>query len=212
MGCCDTRMDKVHKGFKESKNPDMTEAQLIYRKNSDFMLPELKIYYKKHQKGKDIAHISLVDRVLTLENCEFLAFLITELLNIESLVLQNNSIGPEGIKSIAKSLETAKNLKKLRITHNKLQNNGLDSLVSSVSVLTEIEEIDLRFNDFDSSKVFKKLASLSKLRVLSLQGNPINKSNVFEIQNSFKSSLETIIEFSALSDEETKELEKNTLE
>uniref|UniRef100_A0A1I8IKK2 Roc domain-containing protein n=1 Tax=Macrostomum lignano TaxID=282301 RepID=A0A1I8IKK2_9PLAT len=106
-------------------------------------------------------------RTLELSNTGLFAFpqeLVERLLNIETLILDDNNLTTEGFPTCFKDL--------VSLTSLSVRNNGLTGIPSSWSYLFQLTSLLADNNQISS---LKHLERLTKLQVLSLQGNCIEE-------------------------------------
>ena len=96
---------------------------------------------------------SLKNGCLDLSDCQISDEILQDILpllsilNITSLDLSSNDIGPAGATSLAKTLETNTSITELYFLDNNIENTGAKSIAEALKINTSIKKLDLYGND-----------------------------------------------------------------
>jgi len=102
--------------------------------------------------------------------------------NLQTIILENNDLNGQTLKTILKTLKGSKKLREMRLGHNKLANEGLKVLSEFLSRQTDllVEKLDLCDNEieFDGTKYLIEWVCKEgcPLVELNLKANYINKN------------------------------------
>ena len=122
--------------------------------------------------------------------CRFLAEKLSEHSYVNSLILEHNAIGKEGLKELSRYIEVSSTLKKLNLQWNKC-GEGLQSLSKSMNnnPSCRLSSLDLRNNDIgpDQSLFICDILKNPCVRELNLNFNKLSDSGADTILKTLKS-------------------------
>ena len=117
--------------------------------------------------------LNLDNNLMTQENGQTLAFIITHNTGLEELHLNNNNLGI-GSLEVAKALQQITSLKSLNLGNNEVPQKITDQLAIAIESNNSLEQLSVLCNNFKSLLVIlQALYPLSNLKVLDLYQNSI---------------------------------------
>ena len=137
----------------------------------------------------DLKTLDLSGNVITEELAEQLTIVLANSTKLEILLLEDCSLGNEGINVIANSLKNVTTLK-----HLDLSNNNITEEVAIVNIFkntTNLKELYLHKNCLRSSaedNMSAAIVTLKNLEVLSIDQNIINRNMALQLANAFTTS------------------------
>jgi len=185
---CDTLISECnidsesHKPISPSKN-DKTNKPISLSLEFLFkIIAALK--YKCNLKALDLS-----GNVITEELSEQLSIVLANCTKLETLSLEDCSLGNEGVNVIGNSLKNITTLKNLDLSNNNITEES--HIVRILEVNTGLEKIGLEKNCLPSTagdKLSVTILSLKNLKELSIDQNIINRQNALKFATAFSTA------------------------
>ena len=183
---CKSVVDDFHTFHSEHNNHTDNESNSKNSKNSKPMFISHEFLFKIvselqcHANLKTLDLSTCSDGIITEELAEQLAIVIANSTKLETLLLENCSLGNKGVNVIAISLKNVNTLKHLDLSNNNITES--DYIVTILEANTGLEKLHLEKNQLQftaGDRLCLAIASLMKLKVLSIDQGIISLMTVF---------------------------------